>query len=245
MDSDFTHALRPDGNGPCPGCGQDVPFFVVWGKRMAECEPCQAAERERKRLNRRREDALATWLDVTPPEFRRRIEPYLLALELRPALELDGTTGAGFAGASGGGKTRTAYSLLRKAAARGLTPYSVTAAEYRQASANRHHNDPGVRGGAVMTILNAHGCQALLLDDIGKGASTATGDEALADLLNDRYKSHRLTFWTLNGSSEWLRKRLGPDHGPAILRRMVDLTRPHSGGKPQVFVCDDKPEEDK
>jgi DNA replication protein DnaC len=245
MDGDFSHTLRPDGTGPCPGCGQDVQFFLVWGKRMPECEPCQAAERERKRINRRREDALAAWLDVTPTEFRRRIEPYMLAPELRPALDLDGATGVGFAGASGGGKTRVAFALLRKAAARGLTPYAVTAAEFRQAVANRHHNDPSVRGEAVATIRNAHQCQALLLDDIGKSARNETADEAFSDLLDNRHKSHRLTFWTMNGSSEWLKGRLGLDHGPAIIRRMVDLTRPHSGGKPQVFVCDDKPEDDK
>ena len=237
MDSDFAHALRPDGIDACPGCGMDVPHFVVWGKRMAECEPCQAAERERKRCNRRREDALAAWLHLTPAEFRQRIEPGLLAPQLRPAMEMDGATGVGFAGASGGGKTRVAYSLLRRAAGRGLTPFATTAAEYRQAAANRHHSDPSVRGEAVATLRNASQCQALLLDDIGKGATTATGDEALSDLLNDRYKFRRLTFWTLNGSSDWLRMRLGPDHGPAILRRMVDLTRPHQGAKPQVFVC--------
>lgn len=237
MDGEFTRVLRPDGNGPCPGCGQEVPFFVIWGKRMAECEPCQAAERERKRHNQRREDALATWLDLTPAEFRRKIDPALLAPELVPALEMDGTTGAGFAGASGGGKTRVAYNLLRKAAGRGLTPFAITAAEYRQAAANRHHNDPSVRGLAVANLRNARGAQALLLDDIGKGARTEAGDEAFSDLLNERWKSHKLTFWTMNGSSDWLRGRLGLDHGPAIIRRMVDLTRPHQGAKPQVFVC--------
>jgi DNA replication protein DnaC len=245
MDSEFTDALRPDGIGPCPGCGQDVPFFIVWKKRMAECAPCQAAEKERKRFLRRKEDALAAWLDTTPPAFQQKIEPYRVHAAIRPALDLDGTTGAGFAGSSGGGKTRVAYRLLRMAAGRGLMPFSVTAAEYRQASANRHHNDPGVRGDAVATLKNAHNAQALLLDDIGKGATTATGDEALYDLLNDRRDHGRLTFWTANGSGEWLRDRLGKDMGPAILRRMVDLVTP-PGGKPQIFVCKaDKPEEDK
>ena len=236
MDSDFTNLLKPDGIGPCPGCGQDVPFFIVWKRRMAECAPCQAAERERKRCNQRREDALSLWSDVTPPGFQRKIEPYLIANEIRPALDLDGATGVGFAGASGSGKTRVAYVLLRRAAARGLMPFAVTAAEYRQASANRHHSDPTVRGAAVGTLRNAHQCQALLLDDIGKGATTATGDEALYDLLNDRRDNNRLTFWTANGGAKWLKKRFGPDHGPAIIKRMVDLITPN-GGKPQIFVC--------
>lgn len=214
----------------------EVPFYVAWGKRLAECEPCQAAEKERKRILRRKEDALSAWLDVTPMSFQKKIELYLIAPELRPALDLDGATGVGFAGASGSGKTRIAYVLLRRAAARGLMPFSTTAAEYRQAAANRHHSDSFTRGAAVGILRNAHGCGALLLDDIGKGASTPTGDEALYDLLNERRDSNRLTFWTANGSSEWLKKRFGVDHGPAIIKRMLDLvTIP--GGKRQVFVC--------
>lgn len=209
---------------------------------MAECPPCQAAERERKRHNRRREDALAAWLDTTPAGFRVTIEPYLIHPAIRPAMDMDGVTGVGFAGSSGGGKTRVAYSLLRKAAARGLIPFSVSAAAYRQAAANRHHSDPSVRGEAVATLRNAHKCQALLLDDVGKGAGTATGDEALYDLLNDRRDNHRLTFWTANGSGRWLKQRFGEDHGPAIIKRMVDLITPQ-GGKPQIFVCGEEKEE--
>lgn len=236
MDGDFSNLLKPDGTGPCPGCGIEVQFYLAWGKRLAECEPCQAAEKERKRILRRKEDALSAWLDVTPMSFQKKIELYLIAPELRSALDLDGATGVGFAGASGSGKTRIAYVLLRRAAARGLMPFSTTAAEYRQAAANRHHSDPFTRGAAVGILRNAHGCGALLLDDIGKGASTPTGDEALYDLLNERRDGGRLTFWTANGSSEWLKKRFGVDHGPAIIKRMLDLvTIP--GGKRQVFVC--------
>ena len=243
MDGDFSNLLKPDGTGPCPGCGMEVPFYLAWGKRLAECEPCQAAEKERKRILRRKEDALSAWLDTTPIGFQKKIEPYLIATELRPALDLDGATGVGFAGASGSGKTRIAYVLLRRAAARGLMPFSVSASEYRQASANRHHSDPFTRGAAVGILRNAHQCQALLLDDIGKGASTPTGDEALYDLLNDRRDSGRLTFWTANGSSGWLKKRFGPDHGPAIIKRMLDLvTIP--GGKRQVFVCNGEDKKD-
>ena len=243
MDSEFHRLLKPDGIGACPGCGVDVAFFIVWGKRMAECEPCQAAEKERRRFVRRKEDTLAGWLDTTPPAFQKTIEPYRIAPAIRPALDLDGMTGVGLAGTSGCGKTRVAYALLRMAAARGLMPYSVTAAEYRQAAANRHHNDPSVRGDAVATLRNAHNAQALLLDDIGKGATTATGDEALYDLLNDRRDNHRLTFWTANGGGEWLRKRFGPDMGPAILRRMVDVATP-PGGKKQIFVCSEDGKEE-
>ena len=236
MDFDFSNVCRPDGKGECPGCGAEIEFFIAWGKRMGECTPCREAEVLKLKTERRQEQCLSAWHDVTPPAFIQAIDPMRIAASIRPALDMDGMTGVGFAGASGGGKTRVAYALLRKAAKQGLRPYSVSASEYRLAAANRHHSDSSVRNESVSILRNAHSAQALLLDDIGKGASTSVGDEALYDLLNDRRDNEKLTFWTTNGSGQWLRQKLGPDMGPAILRRMVDLaTTPE--GKRQVFVC--------
>jgi DNA replication protein DnaC len=247
MDFDFSRfekLFQPDGTGPCPGCGAEIQFFLSSGRRIGECTPCKTAEDARLKIERRREICFGVWHDVTPVNFLQTIDPMRIAASIRPALNLDGTSGVGFSGSSGGGKTRVAYALLRKAAEQGMRPYSVSASEYRLAAANRHHSDNAIRNESTAILRNARNCQALLIDDIGKGASTAVGDEALYDLLNERRDNERLTFWTTNGSGEWLKKRLGPDMGPAILRRMVDLVTT-ADGRRQIFVCDGKPEEDK
>lgn len=235
--SRFTKLIQPDGRGPCPGCGSEIDFFLSGGRRIGECTPCRTEETARLKIEKRREVCLAAWHDVTPMTFLREIEPMRISASIRPALNLDGTSGVGFSGSSGGGKTRVAYALLRKAAEQGLKPYSVSASEYRLAAANRHHSDNAIRNESTSILRNSRNCQALLIDDIGKGASTAVGDEALYDLLNERRDNEMLTFWTTNGSGEWLKRRLGPDMGPAILRRMVDLVTT-SEGKRQVFVCE-------
>jgi hypothetical protein len=232
---DFHSLLQPAGTGTCPGCGDTVEFFKMFGKLMPECDKCRQQEIADIKFRRRQGDALAAWESITPKEFRKLVDPEKLHPAFVPAYNGEGRDGCGLVGPSGGGKTRIGYRLLRDAAMRGLTPYAVTAAEYRQAAANRHHSDAALRGAAVTLLNSARTAQALLLDDIGKGASTPTGDEALYDLLNERRDNHRLTFWTSNGGAAWLQKRLGPDHGPAIIMRLVHLATAPGADKPTVF----------
>lgn len=233
--NDFDSLLKPAGNGPCPGCGDTVEFFKMFGKLMPECDKCRAQEINDIKFRRRQSDTLAAWKVITPKEFRQPVDPERIHPAFIPVYNGEGQDGCGLVGPSGGGKTRMGYSLLRHAATRGLFPYAVTAAEYRQAAANRHHNDAAVRGAAISTLNAARTAQALLLDDIGKGASTGTGDEALYDLLNERRDHHRLTYWTSNGGANWLQKRLGPDHGPAIIMRLVHLATAPGAEKPTIY----------
>ena len=234
--NEFSHLLQPAGSGECPGCGTVVPMFRFFGQLRHECDPCHKRDTAERIAKRRAEDALAIWGRITPDNFRQPIERGRISRILLPALDFDGTHGAGFAGASGMGKTRVAYVLLRRMAQRGHKPFAVSAAEYRQAAAAKHHSDPEVRAESVSILQSARKCAALLLDDVGKGTSKSgsssdgsAGDEALYELLNERRDNGRLTVWTANGGSEWLRRKFGPDYGPAIIRRLVDLSRDASG----------------
>jgi hypothetical protein len=229
--------LRVLGTDACPECGLACERFQVFGVTQYDCPSCGAARAARRRHDERRADCLRLWLDLTPPNMQPPLRRDLLAPYLLPSLELDGTAGAGFAGASGGGKTRVAFHLLRLAANRGKKPYSVTASRYRQAAADRHDNNPDVRSTARTILDNARHAGALLLDDIGKGASTPAGDEALYELLDHRRNNHRLTFWTANGGSKWLAQKLGPDFGPAITRRLVDLAGWSGKGTGRLYVA--------
>lgn len=243
--NEFSHLLQPAGEGECPGCGTVVPIFRFFGQLRHECDPCHKRETEERIAKRRAEDALAIWGRVTPDNFRAPLIAEKLSRSLLPALDLDGSHGAGFAGSSGMGKTRVAYVILRKMAQRGHKPFSVSAAEYRQAAAAKHHHDPDIRAGAVHILQSARKCSALLLDDVGKGVSRgkdsdgSAGDEALYELLNERRDNRRLTLWTANGGSHWLREKFGPDYGPAIVRRLVDLAR-DAEGKFHIFSAERK-----
>jgi hypothetical protein len=224
--------LRVLGTDACPECGQACERFQVFGVIQHDCRACNEARTARRRHDERRAECLRTWLDVTPAGMQTPIVEERLAPYLRPALKLDGTAGAGFAGVTGGGKTRVAFHLLKLAAARGSRPFAVSASRYRQAAADRHDNSQPIRQEARAILENARHAGTLLLDDIGKGASTPAGDEALYELLDHRRNHHRLTFWTANGSATWLQRKLGADFGPAIVRRLIDLagwTAPGTG----------------
>lgn len=226
-------------DAPCPHCGQTVQWFSI-GNTPAkpDCPPCHAAEKERRRLTERREQCLARWMDITPPEMQQRLIPSLLAPELRDALALDGTHGVGFAGPGNAGKTRVAYHLLKKAANRGLWPYAVTDAALREAANLKTAFEPATRNAAASVIKQAHTADVLLIDDIGKAACTERGNAALFELINERHAERKRTIWTTNASSDYLREQFGPDRGPPLLRRMMELAGKTQHGPGYIFTIE-------
>ena len=229
--------LRVLGTAACPECGRVCEQYQILGSVQYDCPGCIAVRSSRRREEERRADCLRVWLDICPVNMQSPLRQTALAPWLVPALTLDGRAGAGFAGAAGGGKTRFCYHLLRLAAGRGLKPWAVTASRYRQAAADRFDHHPAVRGEARAILESARHAGALLLDDVGKGASSPSGDEALFELLDYRRNHQRVTFWTANGGSQWLTSRLGPDFGPAIVRRLLDLTGWAGKGTGRLFVA--------
>ena len=229
--------LRVLGLVPCPECGLACEQYQILGTVQYDCPACAAARTARRREEERRADCLRVWLDICPLNMQTPLRREALGPWILPALGLDGRAGAGFAGASGGGKTRFCYHLLRLAAAHGLKPWAVTASRYRQAAADRFDNSPAIRTEARAILESARHAGALLLDDIGKGATSPAGDEALFELLDYRRNHQRVTFWTANGGSQWITSRLGPDMGPAILRRLLDLTGWTGRGTGRLFVA--------
>jgi DNA replication protein DnaC len=64
----------------------------------------------------------------------------------------------------------------------------------------------------------------LLIDDLGKAPSTERADAELEELIEVRGANMLPTFWTANGSGEWLIKRFGPDRGDALVRRLAEFS---------------------
>ncbi len=219
----------------CPGCGSEceaVKFSSGSDSRVLYmCTGCADAETASRKALERRERCLAIAADITPAEFKTRIDPSRINPGILPALELDGTEGAGLIGKSESGKTRVAYRLLKKAAFSGLTTYAVTCARFRQAASGRHDPD----GVNAEIIRSARFAQFLLLDDVGKGARTEVADEALFSLLDERRAHKRATVWTANGSGEWIAKQYGADKGTPIAVRLAHLAGCFSPGTGRIF----------
>jgi hypothetical protein len=207
----------------CPGCSDPVQAISAFGRVWHECPRCAEAEKQQRRQREKIDRALAQWAVVTPPTYREKIDRSRIHPTIALAMDLDFSSGIGLVGPSGIGKTRVAFFALRMASARGLMPGRVTSAEYREAVSLRHSGAKETASRAEELIRMCKWSRALLIDDIGKGANTPAGDEAFYNLLEHRRAEKLLTFWTSNGGSGWLRKKLGADYGPAIVKRLVDL----------------------
>ncbi|MDB6133320.1 MAG: ATP-binding protein [Verrucomicrobiales bacterium] len=225
IDPDISARLAPSiTTAACPGCGRPAQILAWGSKRWYACSPCADAEALRRTEIERRTKALAQWEEVTPDEFRRPLIPSLVHPSIRPALEGDTSGGTCLIGATGCGKTRVAYRLLHAAAIRGQSVFAISHAAFRQAAVSRGDRDPR-RADEAKTLIQACRCaKALLIDDVGKGAATDVGDEAFFDLLDHRLSHGSLTHWTANSGSAWLKARFREDRGPAIIRRLRDLT---------------------
>lgn len=209
---------------PCPGCGECAEILSWGGKSWFVCTSCADAETFRKTVIEKRNKAISQWEAVTPVEFRESLNPAMVHASIRPALDAPEPTGTCLIGETGAAKTRVAYRLLHAAALAGHSVFATTHAAFRRAAVSRHDRDPRHADEAKALV---HACQyakALLMDDVGKGASTDAGDEAFFDLLDYRLSHRLLTHWTANSGSAWLLTRFGRDRGPAIIRRLRDLT---------------------
>lgn len=208
----------------CPACGRPAEILTWGAKRWFACDPCAEADAIRRRQADDRRLALAQWEDVTPEEFRRPLAMAMLHPVIGSALTPPAEGGTCLVGETGAGKTRAAYQLLRLAAERGHSVFATTHALHRRSAVSLHDRDPKRAGEAKALLRACRHAKALLLDDIGKGASSEAGDEAFFDLLDHRLAHGLLTHWTANSGSAWLRTRFGMDRGPAIIRRLRDLT---------------------
>ena len=201
---------------------------------MIECDPCANAERERRTSESRQKSAAAAWLAHTPPDMQARMDRLRIHPELVPALDTDGTHGCALIGASDSGKTRVGYYLLRKAAKIGISGMAITHAAFRKAASHGNSGDPRRADHAHDLLKACRTTPALLIDDLGKGASTQVADEAFFDMLTYRRDHRMLTHWTANAGSGWLANRFGQDKARPILVRLTRLTDGH------VYVAEPK-----
>lgn len=220
----------------CPGCGEACES-VQFGKSIRYlCDPCAAADAARARHLDRRNECIFSWRKHTPEEFQQTIDRDRINPSILPALDQSGMEGVAIIGPSGGGKTRIAYALLKKAALAGKKTYALTQSLFRQFVADKHGNDHELATVARNRLAIARNVPFLLLDDIGKGATTETSSEALYELLEHRRGKRLVTHWTANNGSSWIVSRYGHDRGPAIAIRLANLAGCYSPGTGRIFI---------
>ncbi len=220
----------------CPACGRPALAVTLMGRTFTECDPCAKSEQARREAESRQIRAVEAWKARTPSEMQRALNWGLVAPEIAKAQNADVLQGVALIGSTDSGKTRVGYWILKKLAVNhGMTGQAVTHAEFRKAASSVNNNDHHRADAAHTLIQLCRNVPALLIDDVGKGATTETADEAFFDLLTFRRDNSRLTLWTANAGSKWLAQRFGPDRGPAIITRLAALVR-----RDQIFTTEQR-----
>jgi hypothetical protein len=62
------------------------------------------------------------------------------------------------------------------------------------------------------------------MDDLGKPPATDRADAELEELVEVRTSQLLPILWSANGSSAWLIKRMGPDRGEPLVRRLSEFS---------------------
>jgi hypothetical protein len=227
----------------CQTCGAEFKAAILrspfdrWKTLFQQryCDPCVesvtlrlATEQEETRLRATQARFEAQWAEICPDAFRTlseggRTDPIRLAVE-QPALgeiltHPFGPQGLILRGNTGGGKTRCMFRLLRRYYEQ--TPTSTIIAM----SAGQF--DREARDAAGTFTLSAWfdrlaGCDALFIDDLGKGRWTPATAGQFWEVVDDRTKHGRPLYLTTNASGETLVKawELDRDIAEPLIRRL-------------------------
>lgn len=147
----------------------------------------ETAAEKAERLAIRRDVYLARWASQVPPMYA---EASLADLDEHQRVEApQEALNLVLAGPVGTGKTHAAYALGNQAARAGRWVTAVTVVDLL--AAMRPEGDTGL-------VKAAHGCDLLILDDLGAGKATEFAVEQLTALLDHRIRDHRRTIVTTN-----------------------------------------------
>lgn len=224
---------------PCSRCGRTVHTHsfappndreaLSFERRFAKiltCADCAEAS-DRYAAQEARDQRLAEWQALCPKEFQgdsatvpaKLPKPHKLAEALKWTY---GPRGLAMHGVSGTGKSRCAWMLLRREM---LLGRSVAVLD--QSFSEKFWAKQAART-ALDWLDECSRAELLLADDVfkaqlGQGlqSDTGTGAEyALYNLLCVRFNAQRPTILTTNDVGDALIKRLSPDRGTPLVRRI-------------------------
>jgi len=135
-----------------------------------------------------------------------------------------GPKGLGMMGKSGEGKTRAAVLILKDNHYLGRSICYMKAVKLTQYARDQFSDDSEIRNTARKRIKKTYKCNLLLLDDIGKGRLTASAEELLFDIIDERSEKGLPIIWTSNASGKELHAMFSLDKADAILRRLSEFS---------------------
>lgn len=190
------------------------------------CPACSEANRIDREAEEQRDalQAMQTeWETICPPLYRdtdRNELPISVATTLEVLDWQIGNKGIGLAGASGAGKTRLVFMLLKRLHFDGIRCRAMTAKRFENWCHRMFDKDDDAR----TQIVNAKSCKVLFIDDIGKEKYTERVESEFYDLIEHR-TSHLLPIlWTANASGDQLARMMGEDRGTPIVRRLREFS---------------------
>lgn len=224
---------------PCPSCGgEGGEKIIVAGMEMkACCDACEESkaddwkQEEERRRNLKR---MLAWESVCDSQFRKfnpnHPEMFDGFGEACESFDPKCRQGLGMIGNPGSGKTHVALWCLKKCIDEGLTVARVKHSHFAKmavtlskgyGSTNEESKDYYE---ADQQIKQLYAAGAIVIDDICKGRKTPTSDELFFDLLDSRVDNSKITIWTANGGSDWMRGHFGEEYGEPIVRRLAQRT---------------------
>lgn len=221
-------------NSVCADCKAPFsyePMFI--GEReyfpRLSCPPCgevRAASSAVELASNETKHREEQWFKVCPPLYR---DTDIMRINQRcaeAALSWDttGARGMGIVGETGAGKTRALFFALRRAFDSGLRCLSISHNSFSRVVQTAFAGDGLERAGANDQLKSLHRAPVILLDDLGKPPSTERADAELEELIEVRTSNLLPILWSANGSSAWLIKRMGPDRGEPLVRRLSEFS---------------------
>jgi DNA replication protein DnaC len=223
----------------CDECGKEFQYQPVFSilDAMRElnvypncCDECKPILEERKR--KEEEEDLKSykayeWSYFCPPIYLETDLSLLPKEQLKAATEWKPKGGKGLLlhGTTGKGKTRVAWEVLRLAYFK--TPrdwylrekiVALTAAQF-----SRQSSDHAAGGKSEQWANRLCGAPWLMIDDLGKGRLTERNESDLFDILDQRFAYKRPVIITTNTVGDELQKRLDPDRGAPLIRRLREF----------------------
>ncbi len=209
----------------CRTCGVNVicpiPAFAKWG---ILCDPCAEKDREkvlRDAIENSKIVDVSGWNRVCP-SAPSDTQPHRLPSPTKLQRVLGwkyGPKGLVLHGATGQGKTRCLYELLRREFREGRTICVLDhASAYRYGEA--YEQGPGAARHWI-----EHRCKVdiLALDDLFKAKLTDSFEQAIFTIISQRTERQLPVLLTTNDVGTTLEGRMSKDRGPALVRRLREF----------------------
>lgn len=214
----------------CPVCHSPHEGFVT------VCQDCldarsTAAQAEAK--HQHQQARAAAWAALCPPGYQGTrwdhpgLSPALTELAHQWWPRWDAVEcGLGLWGRSGVGKTRCAYTILRRLHFAGFAVKAVDAFAFSRAVQDQWADDAATRRHARALLQECQHIHILLLDDLGKERMRADSavPAALHEMVEIRKRHRRPLLWTSERTGAELAPFFGSNYAEGLLNRIREIS---------------------